>query len=197
MSNYPEKLTDGYYYVRKTFEDKESQLARYRVLGNAKTKAEENPGYCVFAEDGTCVYAPAVDEAEAEQTETEQVEDAQIETLPSAKEEAAMQEAAEETMEGGNSTILGYGRPAYDAQTTTTAATQNAQTASGSFLVRVSISDLNIRTGPGTNFAKTGKFTGKGVFTIMEVKDGTGSANGWGRLKSGAGWISLDYAVRV
>lgn len=103
MSNYPEKLTDGYYYVRKTFEDKESQLARYRVLGNAKTKAEENPGYCVFAEDGTCVYAPVVDEAEVEvvQTETEQAEDAQTEALPSAEEEAAMQEAAEETMEDG------------------------------------------------------------------------------------------------
>ena len=96
MSNYPEKLTDGYYYVRKTFEDKESQLARYRVLGNAKTKAEDNPGYCVFAEDGTCVYAPAVDEAEAEQTEAEQAEDAQIEALPYAEDEAAMQEATEE-----------------------------------------------------------------------------------------------------
>ena len=99
MSNYPEKLTDGYYYVRKTFEDKESQLARYRVLGNAKTKAEENPGYCVFAEDGTCVYVPAADEAV--QTETKQAKDAQTETLPFPKEEAAMQEAAEEIMEDG------------------------------------------------------------------------------------------------
>lgn len=40
------------------------------------------------------------------------------------------------------------------------------------FLVQVSISDLNIRKGPGTDYAKTGKFTGKGVFTIMEVKSG-------------------------
>lgn len=96
-----------------------------------------------------------------------------------------------------NSTILGYGRPAYDVQTTTTAATQNTQTTSESFLVRVGISDLNIRKGPGTNYARTGRFTGKGVFTIMEVKSGTGSANGWGRLKSGAGWISLDYAAKV
>ena len=30
------------------------------------------------------------------------------------------------------------------------------------------------------------KFTGIGTFTIMEVK------NGWGRLKSGAGWIWLE-----
>ena len=65
------------------------------------------------------------------------------------------------------------------------------------FAVRVTIANLNIRTGPGTNFATTGKFTGAGVFTITEVKDGSGSTNGWGRLKSGAGWISLDYAAKV
>lgn len=65
------------------------------------------------------------------------------------------------------------------------------------FLVRVSINDLNIRKGAGTNYARTGKYTGKGVFTIVEVKSGTGSAKGWGRLKSGAGWISLDYTARI
>jgi len=65
------------------------------------------------------------------------------------------------------------------------------------FTVKVSISDLNIRKGPGTSYAKTGKFTGKGVFTIVEVKSGKGSTAGWGRLKSGAGWISLDYATKI
>lgn len=65
------------------------------------------------------------------------------------------------------------------------------------FRVRVAIDDLNIRTGPGTDYAKTGRYTGKGVFTIVEVKTGQGSKAGWGRLKSGAGWISLDYAARI
>ena len=65
------------------------------------------------------------------------------------------------------------------------------------FTVKVSISDLNIRKGPGADYAKTGKFTGKGVFTIVEVKSGKGSTAGWGRLKSGAGWISLDYATKI
>ena len=65
------------------------------------------------------------------------------------------------------------------------------------FMVKVSISDLNIRKGAGTNTAKTGAYTGVGVFTIVEVKDGKGSDVGWGRLQSGAGWISLDYATRV
>lgn len=48
-----------------------------------------------------------------------------------------------------------------------------------------------------TNAAKTGMYTGVGVFTIMEVKSGKGSDAGWGRLKSGAGWISLDFCEKV
>ena len=68
------------------------------------------------------------------------------------------------------------------------------------YLVKVSISDLNIRKGPGTNYAKTGKYTGKGVFTIVEEADGQ-VASRWGLLKSYQknrdGWISLDYGKRV
>ncbi len=65
------------------------------------------------------------------------------------------------------------------------------------FKVRVDIIDLNIRTGAGTNYAKTGEKTGVGVFTITEVKEGKGADAGWGKLKSGAGWVSLDYCTRL
>ena len=64
------------------------------------------------------------------------------------------------------------------------------------FLVKVSISDLNIRKGPGTDYDRT-KFIPVGIYTIMEVKSGQGSSAGWGRLKSGAGWVSLDYVKRI
>ena len=64
------------------------------------------------------------------------------------------------------------------------------------FLVRVGISDLNIRSGAGTNFARV-QFCPPGVYTIMEVKAGQGSKAGWGRLKSGIGWVSLDFVKRV
>ena len=141
----------------------------------------------------------------------------------------------------GSSNILGYGRPAYDAEsgtadTTTTyyrvrkswsdkasqigayTVLKNAKNCvdanpgyavfddsgnqvypagTGSFQVSVSVTNLNIRTGPGTNYSKTGKYTGKGVFTIVEVASGAGSSSGWGKLKSGAGWIALDYATKL
>jgi hypothetical protein len=64
-------------------------------------------------------------------------------------------------------------------------------------MVQVSIPDVYIRKGPGTNFRKTGECTGTGVFTITEIQNGKGSKTGWGKLKSGAGWISLDYASKV
>ena len=65
------------------------------------------------------------------------------------------------------------------------------------FKVRVTATDLNIRSGAGTNYSKTGKYTGPGIFTIVETKNGPGSKSGWGLLKSKAGWISLDYCQRV
>lgn len=68
------------------------------------------------------------------------------------------------------------------------------------YMVRVSISDLNIRKAPGTDKPKTGKVTGVGVFTIVEEADGRGASR-WGLLKSYQekrdGWISLDCTSRV
>ena len=68
-------------------------------------------------------------------------------------------------------------------------------TLSAPYMVRVSIPDLNIRRGPGTSYPKTGKFTGVGVFTVVEEKDG------WGLLKAYQekrdGWISLAFTTRM
>lgn len=63
---------------------------------------------------------------------------------------------------------------------------------SGAFLVRVDISDLNIRKGPGTDFGKVGRYTGKGNFTIVEVRIGKGAKDWWGSLspeQDGLVWI--------
>lgn len=63
------------------------------------------------------------------------------------------------------------------------------------YKVRVKVPNLNIRKGPGTDCAKTGRYTGVGIFTIIEEADGKGATK-WGRLKSRAGWISLDYVTK-
>ncbi|MDL2273466.1 amidase [Oscillospiraceae bacterium OttesenSCG-928-G22] len=64
------------------------------------------------------------------------------------------------------------------------------------YLVRIAASALNIRKGPGTNYATTGSIKDSGVYTIVEESSGTG-AKLWGKLKSGAGWIALDYTKKV
>ena len=59
---YPEKLTTGYYRVRKTWKDSKSQIGAYRVLSNAKAAADKNPGTYVFTNDGVAIYPEKVAE---------------------------------------------------------------------------------------------------------------------------------------
>lgn len=125
--------TDTLYRVRKTWADSKSQLGAYKVLANAKKKADENPGCSVFDENGKVVYS-------------------------------------------GKST------------TTTTTFTP--------YLVRVTADVLNIRKGAGTNYGTNGAIRDKGVYTIVAEASGQGATK-WGKLKSGAGWISLDYTKKV
>ena len=59
------------------------------------------------------------------------------------------------------------------------------------YLVRVNTDALNIRKGPGTSYAKVGSIRDRGTYTIVE------ESGSWGKLKSGAGWISLDYCRKI
>lgn len=127
--------TSQMYRVRKTWSDSKSQLGAYKLLANAKKKADENAGYKVFDASGNLVYPAAATPAPAPVTGT-------------------------------------------------------------SYKVQIDIANLNIRKGPGTNYGKTGQFTGKGIFTIVQESKGEG-ATLWGKLKSGAGWISLDFAKKI
>lgn len=123
------------YRIRKSWSDAKSQLGAYKVLANAKKKADENAGFKVFDASGNVVYPAAT-------------------------------------------------KPASDHTTVT------------SYKVQIDIANLNIRKGPGTNYDKTGQFTGKGIFTIVQEAKGEG-ATLWGKLKSGAGWISLDFTKKL
>lgn len=58
-------------------------------------------------------------------------------------------------------------------------------------LVKVTVPALNIRSGPGTKYPVVGCITDHGIYTIIE------KTSGWGRLKSGAGWIYLKYTKGV
>lgn len=60
-----------------------------------------------------------------------------------------------------------------------------------SYTVRVTVDALNIRSGAGTSYKINGTIRDKGVYTIVETQ------GNWGKLKSGAGWICLDYTTKL
>lgn len=100
--------------------------------------------------------------------------------------------------EGVQKKRAGYGEAYYKKYAGTVTQPETPKPGAGTpFKVRVDINDLRIRTGAGTGYTHTGEYTGVGVFTITEVKAGKGSTAGWGKLKSGAGWVSLDYCTRL
>lgn len=94
----------------------------------------------------------------------------------------------------GYSVFDGSGKAVYTSKVTETAKTFVPYT------VRVDIAALRIRKGPGTNCEETGKYTGKGTFTIVDESDGAGASK-WGLLKAYEkgrnGWISLDHAKKI
>lgn len=66
-----------------------------------------------------------------------------------------------------------------------------------SYIVRITPSDgVNIRKGAGSDYEIVGAIEQGGAYTIVAEKDGKG-AKKWGKLKSGAGWIALDYTEKI
>lgn len=59
------------------------------------------------------------------------------------------------------------------------------------FKVKVTANALNVRSGPGTKYEIKTVIRDKGIYTITET------SGSWGKLKSGAGWISLNYCRRM
>lgn len=65
-----------------------------------------------------------------------------------------------------------------------------------SYRVRISATGLRIRKGPGTDTSIVQQSIAPGVYTIVAESVGPGASK-WGKLKSGAGWISLDYCTKL
>ena len=64
------------------------------------------------------------------------------------------------------------------------------------YLVKVDTPVLRIRKSPSTESEEVGSVNAGGIYTIVAESAGTG-AKSWGKLKSGAGWISLDYTTKL
>ena len=74
------------------------------------------------------------------------------------------------------------GKLVYEPKKTTT-----TNTGFKSYTAVVTADVLNVRKGPGTNYGIATTIRKNEVYTIVEEK------SSWGKLKSGAGWVSLNY----
>ena len=83
----------------------------------------------------------------------------------------------------GYSGFKGFGRPKYEAK--------QEEPEFEPYVVRLTAIALNVRTGPGTQYPVAMVIRGGGAFTIVAEE------NGFGKLKSGAGWIMLQHTERV
>ena len=83
----------------------------------------------------------------------------------------------------GYSGFKGFGRPKYE--------TKQEEPKFEPYVVRLTAIALNVRTGPGTQYPVAMVIRGGGAFTIVAEE------NGFGKLKSGAGWIMLQHTERV
>ena len=72
----------------------------------------------------------------------------------------------------------------------------SAPVSSVPYKVRITATDLRIRKGPGTNTAIVQNAITPGVYTIVSEATGQG-ATLWGKLKSGKGWVSLDFCKKI
>lgn len=59
------------------------------------------------------------------------------------------------------------------------------------YCVRIETETLNYRSGAGVQYPVKGTVKRGEVYTIVEV------SGNWGKLKSGAGWINLNYTARI
>lgn len=77
----------------------------------------------------------------------------------------------------------------YNNETTST--TTAPTTKDVNYIVRVTADSLNVRKGAGTSYAVVTTVKKGDAYTIVKEQ------NGWGYLKSGAGWICLSYTEKV
>ena len=64
-------------------------------------------------------------------------------------------------------------------------------TSKAGYTVKVTATLLNVRSGPGIENSVVGMIRKDAIYKLLEIKDG------WGRIASPAGWISLSYAIAI
>ena len=194
------------YRVRKSWEDSKSQVGAYTDLPNAK-KACDKAGkdYEVYDSKGVAIY-PVNSTVKVENNNykvgdtVKLIKNAKYSnglTIPSwvINSKLFVREVRKngEIIISTKSTGAITGVVKADQLTPYVENTNNTNKISTfvPYIVSINTDVLNIRSGAGTNYKIVGQVKKYELYTIVDEK------NGWGKLKSGAGWIALNYTTKV
>lgn len=188
------------YRVRKTWTDSKSQIGAYRNLENAKKARDKaGPEYEVYNSKGISIYPEVNNEIKTSFKVGDEVCLVKNATYYSGKEipkwvferklyirEVYKDNYVISTQKIGPITgiVALDAVVAFDGQSIETSVFNP-------YLTRITTPVLNVRLGPGISYKITTQVKENQIYTIIDEK------NGWGKLKSGAGWISLDYTEKL
>ena len=194
------------YYVRKDWDNKNSQIGAYADLNSAKQACDKaGKGYEVYNLDGIAVY-PIINQPKEEKEETIKYKIGEavklvsgakyisgiaipnwlLKTTVYVREIRKNGDIVFSTQKSG--AITGVANQKYFINKNGTSV---ADKSFKSYIVCINTDVLNVRSGPSTSYKITTKVKKHELYTIIDEK------NGWGKLKSGAGWISLTYVKKV
>ena len=186
------------YRVRKSWKDAESQIGAYTVLQNAKDACDKaGSGYEVYNSKGVVVYpASAIPVTFKVGDEVKLVKGAKYTSGVSVPGWVIDSKLYVRELQGDNIVISTLKAGAITGVVNKKYITRYSSSSSSTskftpYIVRVTVDALNIRAGAGTNYGINGTIRDRGTYTIVDEK------NGFGKLKSGAGWIYLDYTEKV
>lgn len=64
-------------------------------------------------------------------------------------------------------------------------------TAKAGYTVKITANLLNVRSGPGIENSIVGLIRKNAIYKILEIE------NGWGKIASPSGWISMNYTAII
>ena len=195
------------YRVRKTWEDSKSQIGAYTDLTNAKKACDKaGKGYEVYNSAGVAIYPNEPAKKEENVVSTSLKVGQEVKLVPGAKYISGQtipnwlfqsKLYVREIRKNGDivfstkktGTIIGVTASSnlVKYSTTTTATNPTFK----SYLVQINTAVLNVRAGSGTGYKINAQVKRHETYTIVDEK------NGWGKLKSGAGWIHLGYTKKI
>lgn len=187
------------YRIRKSWSDSKSQVGAYRNLESAKKACPV--GYSVYNNAGNEVYSNKPSSGGSGSSGSGTVYRVTADVLNVRTGPGTSYGVATQVKKGQAYTIVeiknGWGKLKSGAgwvsmdYMQSTGGSGSTTTSKFPYTVKITADVLNVRKGAGTNYGVATQVKEGEVYTIID------ESNGWGKLKSGAGWISLEYTKRV